>query len=1044
MLDWSRYEAVSRVLALQGYNVIPLPPQAKGLGGSGVTFKHLNKPDSRRITDNDRREWKRTFARKGFTGMVGAYLLPHSGERRHYVIVDVDDPEYFEIVRRDFGVSPLHVERGGRVRHCYYHTKSPRRAHMLGAYGNGTVDVIATTGVVLPGSIHADGHAYELSIPVEDWTEAWTLANVPELDLEVIDRLRTKKRGTLMVDLARSDLPITESAGFIHTTHPQEFSDSVWCGSILPGTMIKTPGGVFPLAELPVGTKCFATYRDDSSPSAHVSDYKGRRHFWDMSASPKRYWTMVDSDNDDPEMAPTSGSYTAQLQSELETRLGLEVVILQDVGFLDEQIPDLPDNSTTFLVAPHGTGKTVFSKREHARASTSISVCNTQALTVANAAVLGLTAVYDEIADKASVCIPSLRRYEQPPEFFHVDEADAVNSFLHSGKVDEPLKAWRSMLHFASRSTRSLFASADLSFEDVALFVRAIRDRNASRTFRVYVRVPKRNGVRLRLCSLGKAKSEIHATLKRRPGSDTGTADTDSPEKIEPYPLFVGITTRKLAGEIAQGYRSVNASRTVDLSEVADAIDSPTPGPIALDPQTDNEGTASGHVSDLPANPHATAVTCQPESDTEGTASGHVSGVDNAFWVSGQNSRFDQAVAWLADTKRLVESHALLVTSPAVQSGVSLDPPVSRVVVLHANRDVPADAVLQIVRRARNPVDRDVLLGCPAWTAQTHRTDRAYLDDLIDRKAKTTINAIAAHFPKLTDEHSPTPDPEFARSWRISVRRLIRSYADPIGELRAAAKRHGFEVIDDTSEPDAGARQAFTKITDAARKFRERTNATQTADAVVIDETERERLSKAPKLASGERQKLDRAEIARFYDLEISPALVKLDNGGKYRARVRGYAHVMIVADFESVLAYRDHERGKGKQPSERPHDLACAWILRDMIQAIVGDFEPVLEFSVDETRPKVVAWWKQNYGRAQTFFSRLKGPAPEYETRWLCDRLRSIGGVCKTKGQNSKRRKIVSFEQVDQHAAAYASRLFAAYERRDGEEWRAIWRKQR
>lgn len=1014
MLDWTRYEATADAFALLGFNVIPLPPGAKGCAGSGVTFKHLNKPNSRRITDEDRRQWKRTFKRKAFAGIVGAYLLPNSGERWHIAVVDIDDPAYADRVARDFPNSQACVERSGRLRHIYYRTSEPRRAHFIGIYGKGTVDVISTTGVVLPGSVHADGGTYTLVGEFRD---------LPELPLDMIDELRGARRGALKQDLDRADLPISDSEGFLHTAHPREFGDSVWCGSILPGTMIDTVDGPKPIRDIEPGLRCFATYREDNSPSAHTSDHNGRRHFWDMSASPHRYWTMVDEESDDPELEIRDDQdYTAQLEQALITRLGVDVVVLPDVGYISEQIPEIPDNTTAFVVASHGTGKTWHSKREHDRAATSISVCNTQALTVANAAVLGLTAVYEEIADKASVCVPSLPRYEHPPEFFHVDEADAVAGFLHSGKVRQPLEVWRTLMHFAARSTRSLFASADLAFEDIALFVKAIRARNATRRFVVYIRVPSRR-LKIRLCSIGRVKGAIHNAIKSaaplrtprfvmdRKGVDSGTAAAPM-EEGEPrgpgpevvYPVVVGITTRKLAFEISQGYRSGGDVRAVDVAEVADVIDSPTPENISIH----DEGT----------------------------------GVDSAFWLSGQNSRFDQAVDWLSDTARLVRSHRLIVTSPAVQSGVSLDPPVACVCILHGNREVPASAVLQIIRRARNPVDPVVLLGMPAWEPQTHRTDRAYLDDLIDRKARTTIAAIAAHFPKLTDEHSPEPDAEFAHSWRISTRRMIRSYADPVGELRRAALRHGIEWLEDEEPVDVSARKSFSRITSAAAVFRETTNAKQTASAPVIDSHERERLSKAPRLASGERMKLDRAEIERFYDRPVTPALVTLDNGGKYRRVVCDYVHVQLLDGFEEVVAYLDHEKGAGTQPSERPHYLARAFILRSLFDYVFGEWGSTFEFKVHEARPRIIAWWQMHHRRARSFYKRMRGPADEYETRWICDRLRSIGAVSRTVGENSNRRKIVSFELVEEHSAGYAARLFAAYERREGEEWIKEWQK--
>jgi hypothetical protein len=989
VLDWTRFDRISECLALQGFNVIPLPPGAKGAGGSGVLYKHLNKPHSRRVTDADRQQWRETFERKGFTGIVGAYLLPNSGERWHLAIVDVDDPEYLERAQSDFGPTRISVSRGERRRHLYYRTRDPRACHLIGAYGKGTVDIIATTGVVLPGSVHADGDTYELSIPIEEWTEA---IEIPEIDTDKITTLRGKHRERVRTEL-REVREVSPYAGFLHAPEPRQIGDSMWCGHVLPGTLIRTESGEVPLSQLADGTKVFATYRDDAHPSAHVSDARGRRYFWDMSASPARYWTMIDT-HDDPELHVQSGDYTAQLTAALE-KLGVEVNILHDDGWLSEQLGDLPDNSSTFIIAPHGSGKTLMSKREHTRASTSLSVCNTQALTIANAAVLGLTSVYENVAAKGSVCIASLLKYTQPPEFFHLDEANASHEFLHSGKVDEPLKVWRQLMYFAALSRRSLFTGADLTYEDVALFVDAIRARNATRRIIVHIRVPMRKRVSIHLCATGYAKGEIHRSVRR------GSA-----------PLFVGLTTKLLAGQIAQGYRAANAVNTIDIGDVSDVIDSPRPEPVREVTETIGESEA---------------------------------GSDSAFYVSGENSRFHEAVEWLENTEKLVLNHSLIVTSPAVVSGVSLDQPVSRVIVLHENRDIPADSVLQIVRRARNPIDTQVLIGVPAWKPQEHRTDRAYLDDLVSKKATTTIRAITEHFPQFADEHNAEPDPEFARSWRISTRRLIRSHADPIGELVRSAQRHGLEVHTDESPPNDYARERFSEITGAAKAFRESANAQLTAEAEEISSEEMQRLERAPRLESGERHKLDRAILSAFYGVEVTPDLVMLDARGKYRTKVRAYTHVSLCASHADVLAYRDHVRGRGKQPSQRPHDLARAWILYSLILDVLGaefDGEP-LEFSVREIRPGVQMWWREHHQKATSFFPTLRGPTQGYEARWLCERLRSIGGDVSTIGDNTHRHKLATFETVDGLAAAYAGRLFDSYQTLEAETWVREWKAQ-
>jgi hypothetical protein len=919
---------------------------------------------------------------------VGAYLLPSSNPSWAYAIVDVDDPAMDGRAVELFGDSPLRVSRGGRVRHRYFRTKNPRAAHLIGAFGKRSVDIISTTGVVLPGSVHADGGTYSLSIPLEEWTEAWVLSNVPEIDLSIVADLRTKRRGTLKVDLSSHSPVRGEAAGFLHAADPLDFGESVWCGHVLPGTLIQTVDGPVPLTKVTNGTKCFATYRPDSHPSAHVSDYRGRRYFWDMSQDPKRYWTMVE--NLDAQTDPEQG--LQDLPSALQERLGVEVEVVHDEGWLADQIGLIEDDQTVFLIAPHGSGKTILARREHERARTSISVCNTQALTIANASVLGLRPVYEGVdpEPKGSACIPSLHRYDSPPEFFHVDEADAVHGFLHAGKIDEPLLAWKTLAYFSALSKRSLFASADLSFEDVALFVHAIRERNVARKIKVVIRLPMRDRGRVLIRSVSVAKETIHAAVQKKRDA----------------PVFVGITTRKLAGQIAQGYRSASALESIDLDALAtSAVDNPRPHPLDL--------------GDLPP-----------------------ANVDSAFFVSGENNRYHAAVAWLEDTDKLVDSHDLIVTSPAVQSGVSLDRPVSKVVVLHENREVPADAVLQILRRCRNPQDRDLIIGVRKWTAQTHRTDRPFLDDLARKKARTTVRAVLSSFPEFQEDHETPVDDEFAWSWRITARKSIRSYADPVGCVVAAATRHGFEVDVDLETDGDGA--DFNEITRAAKELRDTLNAEETAEAEDVGPEARATLERSARLMEGERQELDKATLLSFYGMPVDAALVLLDNRGKYRAKVRRYVHARLMVEAPDVVAYADHLRSKGRQISESSSLFASAALMVDLFQTVLGvpfDGEPV-EFSVAAARPRVSAWWRSHRQTCAVFFPRMRGPAPDKEVRWLGDRLRSMGAEVETFGKNSNRKKRLTWDRVDGFSAAYAERLFESHEQSESEKWRKEWSK--
>jgi hypothetical protein len=989
-LDWSRFEEALEAFSALGFNVIPLPPGSKGAQGSGVTFAHLNKSTSRRVTARDVDKWRDLFERRRFDGVVGAYLLPASSSGWTFAIVDVDDPDLDARAVELFGDSPLQTLRGGRVRHRFFRLdRPPSEAHLIGALGHSTIDIIASTGVVLPGSVHPSGETYTSSVPLGGLSPRWIRDHLPTLDTSKIRQLREERRASAIWEITRGETIDSTAEGFLHADAPVDLGASMWCGHVLPDTEIRTADGATKkIVDLTPGEKVFATYREDRSPSSHVTVYNGRRYFWDMSAEPRRYWTMVEplSASSDPEL-----DLSAPMELAVE-RLGVEVTTLPDEGWISDQLPEIGDDETVFIKAPHGVGKTVLAKREHARAETSISVCNTQALTIANASVLDIRAVYegvDESEARVSVCIPSLPRFTSPPEFFHVDEADAVHGFLHSGKVDDPLEAWRTLAFFAARSKRCLITSADLSFEDIALMVHAIRERHAARKIRVFIRPPSKRREKILVRSTSVAKAAIHLSLEAR----------------HPRPVFVGITTRKIAGQIAQGYRSASSMETIDLDDVATSvIDTPKPHPVDLGPNL-------------------------PRAD-----------VERPFFVSGENNRYHETVRWLEDTTALVEGHDLIVTSPAVQSGVSLDREIQRCIILHENREVPAESVLQIARRPRHLTEPYIVIGVRRWTTRPHRTDRAYLDDLVSKKAKTTVRAISRMLPQYAERHSSAADPEFLWSWRITARRQIRSYSDPLGTLLKVARAHGFEV--DVETDADGDSASFSEIVTRARHLRTEVDAVEVSEADKIDSDERERLERAPKLFDGERQSLDRDAIERFYGREATPELVIRDNGGRYRARVRAYTHARLFVACPEVLAYADHVAGEGRQPTQLRHVYATGAILSDLFSHVLDrpfDGEPV-EFYVDEVREEIARWWLAYHSTATAFFPRLRGPAPDFEARWFGDRLRSMGASMMTRGASSKRRKIATFDLVDDLSAAYAARLIDEYEKEENQEWQKQW----
>lgn len=1020
MHDWTKFEALHAAWG-PAWNVIPTPPEAKGPRVRGMKFGHLNKPNSPRVELGDVEAWKLLFRRSRVpSGTIGGYILPASGIDHALAVVDVDDPAQLGRVLDVFGDSPLKTTRGGKVKHLYFRLprglrlEEIRRVHRIGLWGRGSVDVITTTGVMLPGSIHPDGAPYETTADVSPEL----IAALPVLDTAPIEAA-AEEWGTpeqaAAVDLAPYRGDTTEGAGFLHLSSPVMRATQIHCGFVLPDTPIQgADGREYAAASAPTSIRYFASYRPDTRPSATVSDYAGRRRFCDWSCSPPRFWIVLHpgEESQDPTLPDGPGDYWQRLDHALES-IGVEVIHLDDDGWISDQVPGIPDDTTAMIIAAHGTGKTQYAKREADRAKTAISVTNTRALTIANAAALGLRAVYEGIDPdpRASVCIPSLPRIEDRPEFFHVDEADGVHTFIHARSFPgDRWATWCQLAHLLARSTRALVTSADLEFADVALFVRAIRSRHRTRRILVYVRRPTRAKVSARLVSPRVAKATIHAHVQ---------------ESLpwEPAPLWVATSRRSDAGAIAMGYAAAKDDAAVISLEAVDLAVLDRPEPEAVE-------------------------------DLRREIMRKVAGArgDGAWFVSGENSRFEDVIRWLEHPDQIVQEHGLVVASPAIQSGVSVTAHVDRVIAIHEARTVPASTLIQMTRRVRNPANPEILIGLPAWTEKTGiRTDRASLDDLIHTRHRRTLAGIAVAFPEVRADHPSRDetDPDFLLSWRIAVRKNAASLRDPVGELLRTCERHGIPVTDDrgrdlTPREDADGGDYQLVIT-AAKRIRAEIDAVQIASAQKLEPEELEQREQSPALLPGDRQDIAHTRIADFYDQPVTPALVRLDNRGRYRAKVRAYTHAILVASGNGdAVIWRDHKIGAGKRRTEYDHGHGSALIFCHLFESIAGrpfDGAPVA-YSVADVRPLVVRWWRAHAPEFRRYHPKTSGPAPDREAQWFGSRLRETGATLTTSGASADRGKTASWSTVDHAAMAYGDRLIRSLEQRTQEKEKREWEK--
>lgn len=966
-LDWAPYDAAAETLDRLGFSCVP--GRAGTKGAFPVPYAQYNRTEREHADADVRARWRRAVERQGFEGVSPFWLIASGKQRWNFAVVDVDGPEHEERALEEFGSTQLYTWRGGRLRHLYYRIPSSwtheERAsvHAVGLLGPKSIDIISVTGVYAPGSIHASGEVYEGSIPWDDprWSWAWLEEYVPMLRASRARELKAAMKPRRL-DVERPKVVEGSAQGFVFHDRVRPTKGQYGeAGYVLPGTLVKLENGSEkPVAEVAERERCFATWREDRSPSSGV--WKGM--FIDRARGVYFRITEGPTEDDDPELA------RGDLAQALRRRLGLEVLEVDDEGWLSDQLEELPDNSTTFLIAPHGSGKTVFAKQEHARSSSSVSVCNTQALTIANAEVLGIAAVYDAVEAKGSVCIPSLHKYETEPEFFHVDEADAVHGFLHSGIVEKPVDVWRQLVRYMAKSTRALVASADLTFEDIALFSEAIRSAHPERRLRVVLRRPKKERLTVRLCSMSEVQEEIHTHLQSHQGT-----------------TFIGTTARERAGAIAQGYVTANSRPAVDLDEVAaisNALDTPRPLPLA-------------DVRDAFEDDYQAEVR-QP------------------FHVSGANNRHHEAVRWLKDTDRLVEEHDLIVASPAIQSGVSLARPVSRVFVLHDNRGIPAKSIMQLLRRARHPQNRTILIGVPKWSAVPVDLSKEAMMGRLESQ-----DEVRRH---LQGEHAEDVevDPEFEWSWRITERQAARAAADPIGEIVRVAELHGFRVEVDVDVE--GSSSAFRGITKAARRIRQRIHAQQVSEAREITDNEAQQLEAAPVLQDGQQAELERHSFERFYERAPTPDLVRIDNRGRFRSRVRAYTHATLVAQGElEVLARHFASLDKMRPRTQLSSVFLRALLFCNMHEHVFG--RPFDGTACTLAGVRVDDWYEEN---TSNFHLAFRGRGPHGDDDFLANMFRAFGATVS--------RGYATFGVVDDLAVAYGRRLVEAEEKKEIPKW--------
>lgn len=661
------------------------------------------------------------------------------------------------------------------------------------------------------------------------WESEW-LDTLPLFDRQAYDDLYAEYR-PLAREIARANARARPDAYYrVHEKAMKTTRNALErMGDIYGHTIVTLASGEqMPIKDVPPGSKVFAFDREDNHPSGQVWCGKdGSRWYTDHTLS--TVWRVVDERTERWLM-----SYREKRQQdptpEPVTRTTLDPLPRGEYLSLD------PAPGLTLIRAPHGVGKTHWCDKRMRAYRRGITVANTAALAEFNAQRFGVESYREDVrAPKISTTINSLARIADRFDFVHVDEADQVLGYMHSGRVESPLSVFHKLFDALAGAAEAVVTSADLSDEVIDLFVEAYRRRAPDKPVRVIIIPPGDRGRHVKLVTFARAKELWHEhALAKAPGT---------------LPSALGFTAKAPVAETAWGY--------------------------------------GFERNDL-----------------------------KSLWVSAENSRYNVTLDRFHEPN-ILDGVGFLFFNPSIQSGVSIDQPVEKVFILHDKQDFEVETCVQMLMRFRNLADAEVVYGIKDFgVKETEFTDE-HLEALCTGLATTTDEYLEALVPEYQQDRPV--DEEFAKAWRISTRRVRRSFRYPPERLDEVLQEHGFDLVDARDED--GDSRGFNAVVKFAREVRAQEILDVTLDAETISPGEATTLSRAHQQADDEPQQLVKRELLDFYGVdELTPALVEMDRRGRFRRECRRHAFLWLYYHDPAILAWHDAQWTTGRQPSEYRH----------------------------------------------------------------------------------------------------------------------------
>lgn len=375
--------------------------------------------------------------------------------------------------------------------------------------------------------------------------------------------------------------------------------------------------------------------------------------------------------------------------------------------------------------------------------------------------------------------------------------------------------------------------------------------------------------------------------------------------------------------------------------------------------------------------------------------------------ITGKNSDEPDRQSYLENPDTIFDDHQVLFYTPAIDSGVSITTPVDAVITFADNPDISAEAVMQMAMRCRTAGRRIIAArkqkprkGVPVAT-QLHA--QAYMGAKLDFEQQR--KALGSVISPTHMRGYVITDPVFEHAWWNMQGIAWSLRKDPNKDLREILDERfeGFEdALDVELEPDAeqdakDQRRRAKAVGDVVRD--KRYEAISKADEISKDEAER--IDKAHVREVEEKHKLAKHRIAAFYDRDVTPELVKRDNDGKLRPKLKALAMTSLILQGKreqaAAVAYnRNHGKPSPKQQARFAEAMLRAALISEVFGASnLESFDDVTdkEYDADELRLRIMQFVESYRGALETY--RFFGAIPQdgdHAVRWLGGIMRKMG----------------------------------------------------